>query len=184
MDRNCSFDKKCYARFVKVSGRFFVIKAMSVLSKMSSSIPCAAISWIIGCAFYLLFKGAHTGVDALLEPAPFNTTTRLTLGQLKASKKNNWSPSWQEMWLCDIVTCCSQAVVSTCCTFLFVPANIGQAGVGPACLTAPHSLSVVPLLLFGLFLFLCLCLFPVAPSIFPLSEFYPTLPQFFSECQA
>lgn len=58
-------------------------------------------------------------------------------------------------------------------------------GAGPACLAAPLSPIVVPLLLFAPSLFLCLCLFPVTPPlIFPLSQFDPSLPQFFSACQA
>lgn len=113
----------------------------------------------------------------------------MLLSVLRCVRQDNLSQSWQELLLCDIVTCCSQAAW-TCCSPLFfsvtniLPLPAHQAGVRPACLAAPDSLFVAPLLLFGLFLFLCLCLFPVAPSIFPLSQFYPTIPQFFSECQA
>lgn len=41
-------------------------------------------------------------------------------------------------------------------------------GAGPACLAAPLSPIVVPLLLVGPSLFLCLCLFPAAPPLFSL----------------
>lgn len=109
----------------------------------------------------------------------------MLLSILQCVSQDNLSQSWRELLLCDIVTCSMNMLQSSffpVTNILPLPAH--QAGVRPACLAAPDSLFVAPLLLFGLFLFLCLCLLPVAPSIFPLSQFYPTIPQFFSECQA
>lgn len=113
----------------------------------------------------------------------------MLLSILQCVSQDNLSQSWQELLLCDIVTSQAHRQHEHAAVLFFSSDKHFASACTPdrcsACVPCCSWFTVCcPLLLFGLFLFLCLCLLPVAPSIFPLLQFYPTIPQFFSECQA
>lgn len=87
------------------------------------------------------------------------------------------------MLLCHVVTRCSQAARTSC--KVTPDALLSLQFCLPTRQVSGRRASPLPiqcllsLLLCGLVLFLSLRLFPVAPSIFPLSQFYPTIPVLF-----
>lgn len=131
---------------------------MRALHKVSTSIP--VISWIISAAFSLLFTVCPTGVGVQLEPPSGRYFLHILVtmkGQPKEEKPVPQSTGNVALWHWNrLLTGSRKALQSSV-------SSLGSLVMG---LAAPDSLFVLPLLLFGLFLFLCLCLFPVAPLFF------------------